>query len=890
WSGADNPQLTRYIADISTDNFATLVQSSITPNTSAVFTGLTPNALYYARARAQNHNGIDTDFTAAVDTVTASAAPLNTSVPFTNLSANTFTFNWKSGGNSAGTNYGPEISTDNFVTLYSSLTTTSLNADFSGLLVNTTYYARVSAIGSGGLASPYSSPVVSTVTLVLTPVTATPPFKDVFISSFTFLWENGGNPNGTLYTAEISTDGFVSVSSAIQTIATSANFSALTVNMVYQARTKAINFLGVDGPYSSPIRSTSTLATIPSNVSQPFSAVSASTLTFTWADGGNPGGTSYTVEISSTNFAQGTAISSATTLALSQTFSGLLPNTTYYGRVKAVNMNNVPSAYSPAVSVVTLPLAPVTASPPFSGVESSGLVLSWTANGNPQNTTYVAEISRDNFVTTPLSSTTLNTQATLTDLIPNTTYTARVKAVNFAGNSGPYSSPIVSTATLAVPPQSAVSSFTLTNDGLIVHWSAGGNPSGTLYEAEVSTRSDFTPLRSSSSVTSLSESFALTANTTYYARVRALNHNGIRTADLNLGSDITYAATPDVLASTTPGSVSVTTFSFTNTVSTGVGGILYYRFVWDKNATHAWNNQESSWTALNVLTTTATGNGHWYLHLRSYNFNNIGYKTADIGSFDIDINTVTAPGQPVPVPGAFTADSGITWNWATAIAFGDTAISSYVVCLGTAPTDVNVIVATVTPTNFTLDPADNGKTYYIKVKAIDEGGKSSPYSEVSNPGVLVDRTPPEQVGNVQADRKFSYDGTIVFSWSVAADSESGIKNYLLDLGTSLNGNDIVNAKNVGIETSYQAIGLPSGKSIFARVRAENNAGGTGNYSDSSPAIPVWTLNQAPPMVHAYNWPNPFNPMSGPAQIGFFLNAPAKVTIKLFTLENFSKHM
>lgn len=1074
WSAGGNPPLTRYIAEISTDNFATMVQSSDTFNTSAAFVNLKVNILYYARARAQNRNGIDTAFTAAVSTITDAVQPLNAAIPFTNFSADALTFNWESGGNSAGTDYNPWISTSSdFSAPVSSAVTTGFNYDFKDLLVNATYYARLRAIGKDGVPTLYAGSV-STVTLTLAPVTADPPFTGVFAASFTFNWENGGNPAGTRYTAEISKDGFVSVSSAIRTSALSAAFSSLAANTVYQARVKAVNFLGVDGPfsspivstatvvsapvnaavpfsslsaggltfswgsggnsagtdynpwistssdfsapvssdvmtnlnyvftglsanttyygrvraigeggaptdytatvstvtytlapttpaapftdisagsftfswenggnpsatryaaeiskdnfvnliasvstlalsagftglapntvyqarakaanflgveglYSSPLRSTATLAMVPANTSPSFTAVSAAALTFTWADGGNPGGTSYTVELSSAGFALGTAISSAATLALSRTFAGLSANTTYYGRVKAVNVDNIPSVYSTSVPVVTLPLAPAMASPPFGAVNSSNFTLSWTANGNPQNTTYVAEISVDNFVTAPLSSTTLNLQAAFTDLTPNTTYTARVKAVNFAGEPGPYSSPFVSTAALALPPQSAVSSFTLTDDGLTVLWSAGGNSVGTRYEAEVSTRPDFAPLLASATVVEVSKNFVLAANTTYYARVRARNHNGILTTNLELGSEITYAAQPAVSASTTTGYVSVTTFSFTNTVSTGAGNLLFYRFAWDKSATHAWNNQESSWTALGVLTTSATGNGYWYLHLRSYNFKELGYKTLDVGPFQIDLNEVKAPGRPVPAPGPYTAAPGITWSWPVAIAFGDTVISTYIVSVGTTSADFNVLVDSAAGplTSFTLEPAANGKTYYLKVKARDEGGKESPYSPVSSPGVLVDRTVPGRLGAVQADRKFSYDSTVLFSWSASADLESGIKGYLLDLGTTLNGNDIFNAKNMGLDLSWQATGLPSGKSVFARVRAENNAGGFSDYSNSGPGIPVWTLDQTPPMVKPYNWPNPFNPLGGPTQIGFFLNAPAKVTLKLFTLE------
>ncbi|OGR66568.1 MAG: hypothetical protein A2X31_04415 [Elusimicrobia bacterium GWB2_63_22] len=1076
WDVADNPPLTRYIAEVSTDNFATLVRSSSTLDPQAVFSGLAINTLYYARARAQNHNGIDTDFTATITTVTATSFPVSAPAPFTNLSAGALTFNWESGGNSAGTDYNPELSADSgFAALISSEVTTNLNYVFTGLSANATYYARVRALGSDGSASPYSSPAVSTVTLTPPPAPAEPAFTEVLGGSFTFSWENGGNPAGTMYTAEISRDGFVSVSSAVRTSALGAGFSALAANTVYQARVRAVNFagipgqysspivstataisaavnvaspfqnlsadaltfswesggnsagtsynpelstssnfsapvssavttslnylftgllpnatyyahtravgvggnptpytaavstvtytlapvvpaspfsgvsvagftlgwepggnppntryaaeisrdsfatltasastlltsasfsglapntvyqvraralnfLGIAGPYSGPLRSTATLAAPPQNAGQPFTAVSAGTVTFTWEDGGNPGGTSYAVEISSAAFAPGTAVSSAATLALSQTFGGLLANTAYQARVRAVNRDGIASGYAAAVAAVTLPLAPAPAAPPFSGVSSSGLTLGWTANGNPQGTTYVAELSRDNFVTVLLSSTTLSIPASFAGLTPNTTYTARIKAVNSAGDSGPYSTPIVSTATLAVPAESAVPSFSLTDSGLTALWLAGGNPQGTRYETEVSTRPGFETIWASASVSGLSETFALAPNTTYYARVRARNHNGIPTALIAVGSGLaTYAALPAVAASTAPGPVSVTTFTFTNSVTTGTGGLVFYRTVWDRNATHTWNDQEPGWAALEVLTTTATGNGYWYLHLRSYNFNGLGHKTADVGPFHVALSTVIPPGQPVPVPGAFTATSGITWNWPPAIAFGETIVSTYVVSVGTTPSDFNVLAdSAIGPlTSFTLDPATNGRTYYLKVRAIDEGGILSQYSPVSSPGVLVDRSVPEQPGTVQADREFSYDSNILFSWAPSADEESGIKAYLLDAGTSLYGTDIFNAKDLGQELSYQATGLPGGKSVYARVRAENNAGGFSEYSEPGAGIPVLPLAQTAPMTQPYNWPNPFDPGVGPTQIGFFLKDPARVTLKLFTLE------
>ena len=888
WENGGNPPGTVYTAEISRDGFVSVSSAARTSALGAVFSALAANMVYQARVRAFNFAGVPGQYSSPiVSTATAISAPGNAAVSFQGLSAGGLTFAWSDGGNAQGTNYNPEISTSSdFSAPVSSGVTPGLNYVFTGLLVNATYYAHVRAIGVGGNPSSYAG-AVSTVTWALAPDVPAAPFTGVSMSGIVFSWGAGGNPGRTRYTAEISLNNFATLLASSSTLSTGAAFAGLTPNTIYQVRAKALNFLGVESPYSAPIRSTTTLAAAPLNAEQPFTAVSASTFTLTWGDGGNPGGTSYAIEISSTAFAPGTDVFSAATLALSQTFSGLLANTTYHARVKAVNMDAIPSGYAASVTAVTLPLSPALASPPFSGVTSAGLTLAWAANGNPQGTTYVAELSRDNFVTVSLSSTTPNIPAVFTGLAPNTTYTARVKAVNFAGNSGAYSSPVVSTATLAVPPESAVPPFILTDSGLTALWLSGGNPPGTQYEAEVSTRAGFETMCASASVSGLSGTFALAANTTYYSRVRARNYNGVPTALIPVGSGLaTYAALPAVSASTATGPVSVTTFSFTSAVSTGTGGLLFYRAAWDRTATHVWNDQEAAWSALGVMTTTAAGNGYWYLHLRSYNFNRLGYKTADIGPFHVALSTVMPPGQPVPVPGAFTATSGITWNWPPAIAFGDTAISTYVVSVGTTPSDFNVLsdFAIGPLASFTLDPAANGRTYYLKVRAIDEGGILSQYSPVSSPGVLVDRSAPERPGTVQADRKFSYDSNLLFSWPPSADGESGIKAYLLDVGTSLNGTDIFNAKDMGQELSCQAAGLPGGKSVYARVRAENNAGGVSDYSEPGAGVPVLHLAQTAPMTQPYNWPNPFDPAGGPTQIGFFLRAPARVTLKLFTLE------
>jgi len=157
-------------------------------------------------------------------------------------------------------------------------------------------------------------------------------------------------------------------------------------------------------------------------------------------------------------------------------------------------------------------------------VTSSGLTLGWTANGNPQDTAYLAEISRDGFVNISSAVRTSALSAAFSALEANTAYQARVWAVNFSGVQSQYSSAIVSTATASSAPGNVAVPFqNLSAGGLTFSWGDGGNAAGTVYAPEISTSSDFSAPVSSEVTTNLNYIFTgLSVNATYYARVRAL--------------------------------------------------------------------------------------------------------------------------------------------------------------------------------------------------------------------------------------------------------------------------------------------------------------------------------------------------------------------------------
>jgi hypothetical protein len=126
-------------------------------------------------------------------------------------------------------------------------------------------------------------------------------------------------------------------------------------------------------------------------------------------------------------------------------------------------------------------LAP--ASPAATGVTSSQVSFSWSANGNPAGTRYTAQVSTaSDFSGTITSSVTLNTSATIGSLIFNTAYFMRVKATGHNGTDTAFSVS-ASTTTDATPPDTLAGTVkTSGGAGInmipVVIQDAGGNTAG----------------------------------------------------------------------------------------------------------------------------------------------------------------------------------------------------------------------------------------------------------------------------------------------------------------------------------------------------------------------------------------------------------------------------
>ncbi len=191
----------------------------------------------------------------------------------------------------------------------------------------------------------------------------------------------------------------------VTTTQTSTIITGLTPSTTYYFVIKAMD------PYaqssaSSTVTSTATPPSpSPSSTTITSFSRATSTLTVTWAAASGAG--YYTVS--------STAGATVTTTQTSQTFTGLIPNTSYSFQIQPVNSYGVTTTYSPVSSTLTLALPPSITS--FAWPTTSSISVSWsTVTG----TTYYT------VSTTAGTVTTTQTSRTFTGLTPGTTYTFQV--------------------------------------------------------------------------------------------------------------------------------------------------------------------------------------------------------------------------------------------------------------------------------------------------------------------------------------------------------------------------------------------------------------------------------------------------------------------------------
>ncbi len=447
------------------------------------------------------------------------------------------------------------------------------------------------------------------------------------------------NPPADTYTLEVSTandfSGTLASSTTVLPPSTIGLITPLLVNTTYYGRVKAtIN--GSDSAWSVSA-TTATLADIPSTVASTWTAVNFTSITVTWDKGINPAlVTHYDVRLGTSSNFTGVETSIATD-NLSADFTSLVPNTTYYGRVRAINHSGIPTTFLVLGSTRTQ-TTPTPTNLIYVAASTNTLTGTWTQINTPADT-YTLEVSTAiDFTGTLTSSTTIlppSTVGLIAPLLVNTTYYGQVKAT-INGSDSPWSVS-ATTATLADVPSTVASTWTsVTTTALTVNWSNGNDPIAvTHYEVRIGTSSDFSGLETAAITDALNSTFSsLQPDTTYYGRLRAINHSGIPTSYLILGSTRTVDSGDRYWVSVVGGN-----WNDAQNWSTVSGGFAGH------SVPSALNNV--------YFDNAANGNANVDTTVSISSWNVVGYT----GTIDTQGFGVTLSGSLTQTSGAFTADA-----------------------------------------------------------------------------------------------------------------------------------------------------------------------------------------------------------------------------------------
>lgn len=415
WSGAtDNVGVTGYTVHYGpTGGSVTTVNVS---GTSTTITGLSPNTSYAFRVTARDAAGNVSPMSNTV-TVTTSAPDTEpptapTGLTVTGKTSTSVSLSWTASTDNVGVT-GYEVYV-NSASAPSATTTGATSVTVTGLAANTLYNFTVKARDAAGNRSEASSLV--SVTTDPAGSTCTDPAWNA-----TTAYSGGQRVsyNGKVYEARWWTQGDRPDQSG------------------EWGPWKYISDCGGSPGDTSPPTAPAGLAVI---------GKTSTSVSLSWtASTDNVGVTGYEV------YVNGASAPSATTSgASSVTVSGLSPNTTYSFTVKARDAAGNVSAASAAVSATTMAEDVPDTEPPtapsgltVTGKTSNSVNLSWTAStDNVSVTGYEVYV---NGASAPSTTTTGATTATVSGLVPNTSYSFTVKARDASGNVSPASAAVSAT-------------------------------------------------------------------------------------------------------------------------------------------------------------------------------------------------------------------------------------------------------------------------------------------------------------------------------------------------------------------------------------------------------------------------------------------------------------
>lgn len=426
-------------------------------------------------------------------------------------------------------------------------------------------------------------------------------------------------------------------------------------------------------------------------------AASSLTITLSWSANGNPAGTIYQLERST----GGPFAVILSTPGLGTLDAGLAAYTTYQYRVRGINGDGVPGAYSATLVTMSGAMDPPIAPQGFSGVAVGTGSIRWSWTDASLNETGFRVLSGTISLSGDLPAGA--TSWTQTGLSPNRAYgpyAVRAFHPTNGANSGPamrYTLPA---------PASAFSLLAVGSTTIALGWGANGNPSWTLYEVHRTTGGAFSLLNSTTGFSLREEGLAPGTLTSYL--LKPMNGDGLYASVLGSTSAVTAAASAPPAPSGLSGSAQGTTgvlWTWTDNAADENGFRVMSGGI---NVSGNLPPDTTSWLQTRLSTNSAAGP----YRVQAFNTGGVSQSAA--------ATAWTLAATPADVFPLSVSSSAITLGWS---ADGNPAGTSYGVALstveGAGALDLGAQPAALTRSFAGLLP---GTTYHFLVAAVSSAG------------------------------------------------------------------------------------------------------------------------------------------------------------------------
>jgi len=275
--------------------------------------------------------------------------------------------------------------------------------------------------------------------------------------------------------------------------------------------------------------------------------------------------------------------------------------------------------------------------------------------------------------------------------------------------------------------------------------------------------------------------------------------------------------------------------------------------MWSKNQTI----YNVSWSVMVNMTVTGLNEGYYKWTISCTDtWDNSAYATTN-STIAID---KTSPTVPVLLnPGNYTNSVSVLFGWN---ASNDSAsgLSYYIFEYSLSSSFTSAVTSTTNSTNISITSLEDGRTYFLRVKAVDVAGNEGNWSNTRN--ITVDRTAPFSLSNVTVTDTTT-GGTVNVVWTVS--NATDFQAYFIYYGNTTITN--VSTATLGATvtsintTTCNVTGLESGTRYYFAVVAADYIGNTNSNFACPSAVPTENGWSADKNIYAPNEGTGYNPIN-----------------------------